>query len=66
MLDEANSNVKVASKLARNDVWEVKVGMDRAVLSLTNFKAGRFGPILYIWVQGPMALTVRIGYLFFA
>ena len=62
--DEGGSNVKVAGKHACNDVWEVNVGMDRAVLSFTNFNAGRLSQIPYIGVQGPMALTVRIAHLF--
>ena len=61
--DEGNSNVMVAGKHACNAVWEVRVGIDRAMLSFTNFSVGRLSQIPYIWVQGPMALTVRIAYL---
>ena len=38
--------------------------MDHALLSFTNFNAGRLSQIPYIWVQGPMAPAVRIAYLF--
>ena len=38
--------------------------MDHAVLSFTNFNARRLSQIPYIWVQGPMAPTVRIAYVF--
>ena len=34
------------------------------MLSFTNFNAGRLSQIPYIWVQGPMALTVKIAHLF--
>ena len=35
--DAGSSNVKFAGKHTCNDGWEVKVGMDRAVVSFTNF-----------------------------
>ena len=56
--------MKVAGKHACNEVWEVKVGMERAVLLFTHFNAGCLNQIPYIWVQGPMALAVRIAHLF--
>ena len=56
--------MKVAGKHTCNDVWEVKFGMDRAVLSFTNFNAGRLSQVPYIWLQGPVAVIVRIAYLF--
>ena len=47
-----------------NDILEVKVGMDRPGLSFTVFNSARLSLFPYFWVQGPMALTDRIAYLF--
>ena len=58
--------MKVAGKRGCNGVWEVKVGMDRTSVSFTNFNAGRLSQIPYIWVQGSMALNVRIAFVFYA
>ena len=46
--DEGNPNVNVVVKHMCNDVWEVKVGMDRTMLSFTNFNAGRLTQSPYV------------------
>ena len=64
--DAGNSNVKVVGKHGCNDVWVVQVGMDRAMLSFTNFNDVRLSQNPYMWVHGPMAPTVTFAYLFSA
>ena len=56
--------MKAFGKHACNDVWEVQVRMERVVLSFTNCNVGRLSQICYMWVRGPLALAVRIAYLF--
>ena len=64
MSDAGISNVKVVGKHTFNDVCEVQVRMCCALLLFTQYNRGPLCQGPCIGVQGPLALTVRMFYLF--